>query len=151
MDRTAPSSSPVDAVTIQDLRVRSIREPTHPPPAMEGVAAMSFRIHFHDDIRRSNRLHEECERICEGLRTEFPEAGKFEISLHRTGDEYETNIHVTGKDLSMAASAHRRTLKESTAEAFSRLQRQLRKRHDKQISTRRREAHRTAYASGDGG
>ncbi len=102
---------------------------------------MNFRIHFHgvshdDDIKQS------CQRLAESLKDEFPETSKFEVSLSHTGEEHETHMHVTGKELEIAATASGRELRDSIAEAFERVRRQLRKRHDKQIYTRRRDGQR---------
>ncbi len=103
---------------------------------------MNFRLHFHgvshdDDIKQS------CQRLADSLKEEFPAASKLEISLNHTGEAHETHMHVTGKEFEIASSASGRELRDSIAEAFERVRRQLRKRHDKQIYTRRREPHRS--------
>jgi len=103
---------------------------------------MNFRIHFHD-VPHSDEIKQECERLVDSLQQEFPETSKFEVSLNHTGEEHETHMHVTGKDLEVAAKANGRELRDSIAEAFERLRRQLRKHHDKQIFARRRGAQRS--------
>lgn len=100
---------------------------------------MSFRIHFHD-LRSSESIRQECERLANNLRESFPETSKFEVRLSLNGELHETHIHVTGKDLEVASSAKHRELRDSVTDAFQRIQKQLRKRHDKQIFTRRRDA-----------
>ncbi len=101
---------------------------------------MNFRIHFHG-VPHSDDIRQGCERLADSLKEEFPEASKFEVSLNHTGEEHETHMHVTGKDLEIASSANERELRDSIAEAFERVRRQLRKHRDK-IYERRRGAHR---------
>ena len=105
---------------------------------------MSFRIHF-QDLRSSEAIREECQRLSNDLRESFPEASKFEVRLSINGELHETHVHVTGKDLAVASSAADRELRDSVTEAFQRVQKQLRKRHDKQIFTRRRGAARDSW------
>ncbi|MFQ5514268.1 MAG: HPF/RaiA family ribosome-associated protein [Myxococcota bacterium] len=100
---------------------------------------MTNRIHFHD-LPHSRRVKEEFERLATSLRDEFPEIQKLEVSLNHSHEDKETHVHVTGKDLELAARAACRELHDSLVEAFDRLRRQLRKRHDKVIYARRREA-----------
>jgi ribosome-associated translation inhibitor RaiA len=101
---------------------------------------VSVRVHF-QDVPHSERIRRECEDSINGMREEFPETSKFEITLRQTGDTHETHVHVTGKDLEIAASAQALTLPESVAEALEKTRRQLRKHHDKLIFGRRRNAH----------
>lgn len=100
---------------------------------------MSFRIHF-QDLPPSAALRDECERWVSELESEFPETSKFEVTLTHAGAEHETHVHITGRDLELASSAKGRGQREAIEEAFERLRRQLRKRRDKQILGRRREA-----------
>jgi ribosome-associated translation inhibitor RaiA len=100
---------------------------------------MTNRIHFHD-LPHSQQIKDEFEKLATGVREEFPEIKKLEVSLNRSNDDLETHVHVTGKDLDLASSAKSRELRESLSEAFERLRKQLRKRHDKVIYSRRRVA-----------
>jgi ribosome-associated translation inhibitor RaiA len=100
---------------------------------------MSNRIRFHD-IPPSDHIKEEFEKLATNLREEFPGIMKLEASLKRVNDDLETQLRVTGKDLELASNASSRELRESLSEAFEHLRRQLRKRHDKVIFSRRREA-----------
>jgi ribosome-associated translation inhibitor RaiA len=75
-----------------------------------------------------------------GLRDEFPETSKFEVTLRHNGDTHETHVHVTGKDLEVASSGHALTLEASVTEALEKTRRQLRKHRDKLIFGRRRDA-----------
>jgi ribosome-associated translation inhibitor RaiA len=105
---------------------------------------MSFQIRFQGDVPHSRWLTAECEASCDQLRAEFPEILSFEVSLSRTGEQFEVHVHVTGRQISLAAKAQRRSLGEALHAAFARTERQLRKRHDKQIFARRRETQRYA-------
>jgi ribosome-associated translation inhibitor RaiA len=105
---------------------------------------MTFRMSFQGDVPHSRRVEAWCRELAQGLQVDFPEAHKFEVCVSRSGTEHEAHVHVVGKDLKVAASAHRRALHEAVGEALTRAERQLRKRHDKQIFVRRREAQRTA-------
>jgi ribosome-associated translation inhibitor RaiA len=106
---------------------------------------MSFQIRFQGDVPHSRRIAAECERTCDQLRAEFPEALTFEVSLGRTGEGFDAHVHVTGRQVSVAASARVRTLAEALHAAFARTERQLRKHHDKRIFARRREVQRPAW------
>lgn len=106
---------------------------------------MSIRIHFHDDIRHSQKIQLEFNALVERLREEFPEAKKFEISFNRSGDLYDTHVHITGKELSVAARAKSRVMHDALVDGLDRAHRQLRKHHDKQIFGHRREAMRNSH------
>ncbi len=105
---------------------------------------MSFRMHHHGDVPHSRRLHEECERQADTLQSTFPEVKKTEVSIVRTSDGYEAQVHVSGKDVNAAAHATRPSMRGAATTAFSKVTRQLRKHHDKLIFARRREAQRAA-------
>ncbi|MCE2391649.1 MAG: HPF/RaiA family ribosome-associated protein [Proteobacteria bacterium] len=105
---------------------------------------MSFQIHFHDGLPHSKRLQADCELRSRELQGEFPETHKFVISCSRSGERYEVHIHVTGKEGEVASSATHWVQQEAVQQAFSKAQRQLRKRHDKLIHSRRRGAQRHA-------
>jgi ribosome-associated translation inhibitor RaiA len=98
---------------------------------------MSFRIQFHD-VPHSDAIRQECEDLASALLEEFPETSKCEVTVSHAGDEKELHLHVTGKDVDLAARAQARELRETVTEAFDRVRRQLRKHHDKQIFSRRR-------------
>src|SRR5262245_59265923 len=98
---------------------------------------MSLRVQFHD-VEHSPDLHQECERLAADLKLEFPETLRFEVMLRNDADHYETHLHVTGKEIDMAAQASSHDLRETLGEAFERARKQLRKHHDKQIFAPRR-------------
>jgi len=107
---------------------------------------MSFRIRFQGDVPHSRHLTTECEASCDHLRAEFPEALSFEVALSRTGEQFEVHVHVTGRHVSLAARAQDRSLPDTLRGAFARIERQLRKHHDRLIFARRRDTFRHASA-----
>ena len=100
---------------------------------------MSLQIHFHD-LPHSETIREECEHFVEGLIEEFPDTAKFEVTLSHSKGDHEAHVHVTGRDIDVAGAGSKRDLGEAIVEGFERVRRQLRKHHDKQISSRRRAA-----------
>lgn len=102
---------------------------------------MSIRVLF-QDVPRSERIQRDCEALASDLRGEFPETRKIEVTLTHAGDLHETRVRVTGKDLDLAASSKGDRQSESVSDAFERARRRLRKHHDKQIFSRRRDASR---------
>lgn len=107
---------------------------------------MSFRVHF-QDVPPSERIRAECEELASHLGSEFPETDKFEVTIRRSGENFATHLHVTGKQVSVNSSAESRGMRETLQEAFERAHRQLRKHHDKVIFTRRREAQKSGRRS----
>jgi ribosomal subunit interface protein len=99
---------------------------------------MTFRIQFHD-APAPESIRSECEQTAEGLRSEFPEISKVEIHLSQHNVDHEAHVHVTGKNVDLAASATHREMREAVVEALDRARVQLRKHHDKLIFQKRRE------------
>lgn len=102
---------------------------------------MPFRVNFRD-TPHSEVIQGECEALAQGLRGEFPETSRVEVTLGHERDEYEAHVHVTGKDIDLAARAKsRESLVVAAREAFHRAHAQLRKHHDKTIFKSRRDGH----------
>lgn len=101
---------------------------------------MSFRMNFRD-TPRSEVIHGECEALAQGVRDEFPQTSRIEVTVGHDRDEYEAHVHVTGKDIDLAASARsRESLVIAARDAFHKAHSQLRKHHDKAIFKQRRDA-----------
>jgi ribosome-associated translation inhibitor RaiA len=96
-------------------------------------------MHF-QDLPHSDFLHAKCRVQASQLQSEFPEVLRVEVTHTHSGDARSTHVHATGRNLDVASAATSRSARESVQEAFGRLQRQLRKHHDKVIYNRRREA-----------
>ena len=104
---------------------------------------MPFRMNFRD-TPHSEVIQSECEGLAQGLRDEFPETTRVEVTVGHERDEFEAHVHVTGKDIDLAARAKtRESLVVAAREAFHRLHAQLRKHHDKAIFKSRRDGHKT--------
>ncbi len=102
---------------------------------------MPFKMNFRD-TPHSEVIQSECEALAQGVRDEFPETSRIEVTLGHDRDEYEAHVHVTGKDIDLAASAKsRESLVVAARDAFHKVHAQLRKHHDKLIFKGRREGH----------
>ena len=94
------------------------------------------------DLPADERVRETIEKRCTQLAQEFPEVSRFEISLAADGSGYTVHGHVTGKGRDVGAQAEATELLPAADRLLEKLARQLRKFHDKQIFTQRREAQR---------
>ena len=96
------------------------------------------------DIEHDDRTREVIQRRCEALSEEFHEVMRFEITLLQDGVDFSGHGHVTGKGEDVGAQASAKELLPAAEELLDKLERQLRKHHDKRIFTHRREAQRDA-------
>ncbi len=81
------------------------------------------------------------DRRCNHLMDEFPEADSFEISFQVEGQEIECHAHVDGKRTRLAAhSTGAQNAKQAAESALDKLEREMRKDHDKRIFGSRRKA-----------
>ena len=76
------------------------------------------------------------------LAEEFHEVTRFEITLLQDGAGYAAHGHVTGKGEDVGAQATAKELLPAAEALLDKLERQLRKHHDKRIFALRREAQR---------
>ncbi len=97
---------------------------------------MSFQIRFHD-APHSEQIKTECEDLATEIRKEFQETSSVQVSLNRSGEDFEAHVHVTGKDIDIAAGAQNRAMREAAIEALNRARKQLRKHRDKLIGRHR--------------
>ena len=98
-------------------------------------------VHFRD-VERDDGLHEILERRCEHLGAEFHETRRYEISITLDNNEISVHAKVTGKNTSIASHARAPEARQAGEAALDRLERELRKDHDKRIFTPRRAAKR---------
>jgi len=96
------------------------------------------------DIENDDRTREAIEKRCEALFAEFQEVTRFEITLLQDGVGFAGHGHVTGKGEDVGAQATAKELLPAAEGLLDKLERQLRKHHDKRIYTQRREAQRDA-------
>jgi ribosomal subunit interface protein len=94
------------------------------------------------DLPIDERVRDTIEKRCTQLAQDFPEVSRFEINLAEDGSGYAVHGHVTGKGRDLGAQAEASELAPAADLLLEKLARQLRKFHDKQIFTQRREAQR---------
>ena len=88
-------------------------------------------------------LREHVEKRLAALADEFPEVTRFEITLSEDGAGFSAHGHVTGKSTEVAPhSAAASEARPALDSLLDRIERQLRRVHDKRIFAQRREAQR---------
>lgn len=98
-------------------------------------------IHF-KDVPNSEKVREAMETRCAHLASEFEEVTRFEISFSPHGTDVEAHGHATGKHTNVATQAAGKNLRAAADQVLERIEKQLRKIHDKRIFAQRREAQR---------
>lgn len=98
-------------------------------------------IHFRD-CEQDEKVRNAIEKHTMRLAQEFHEISQFEISLSPNGSGFVAHIHVTGKGTDAATQANATELGPAADLIFTKVERQLRKIHDKRIFSQRREAQR---------
>jgi ribosome-associated translation inhibitor RaiA len=98
-------------------------------------------IHF-KDVPSSEKVREAMELRCANLASEFGEVTRFELSFGPHGAEVEAHGHATGKNTDVATQATGKNLRAAGDQVLEKIERQLRKIHDKRIFSQRREAQR---------
>jgi ribosomal subunit interface protein len=98
-------------------------------------------VHFRE-IPNSERVRQSIEARCEHLAAEFDEVARFEITFTPLGTEIAANGHATGKNTNVATQASGKNLRAAADQVVEKIERQLRKIHDKRIFAQRREAQR---------
>jgi len=99
-------------------------------------------IHFRD-CEQDEQVRETIERHSARLAQEFQEINHVEISLSSDGVGFTAHGHVTGKGTNVATHSSASELRPAADLVFDKVERQLRKLHDKRIFAQRREAQRT--------
>ncbi len=98
-------------------------------------------IHF-KDLSTDEALRESLEARCLQLAEEFLEIDRIEISLSGDGAGFAANGHATGRHTDIATHAGASEMGPAADRVLDRIQRQLRRSHDKRIFAQRREAQR---------
>lgn len=98
-------------------------------------------IHF-KDCEQDEKIRNSIEKHCARLAKEFGEISQFEISLEPSGSGFVAHVHVTGKGTDASTQANASELGPAADLTFHKVERQLRKIHDKRIFSQRREAQR---------
>ena len=101
----------------------------------------SVVLHFRDlDIDETVRdlVH----RRCDHLADEFHEVSRFELTISENGAGFIVHGHATGKHTDVATHAEAEAARAASDQVLDKIERQLRRVHDKRIFARRREAQR---------
>jgi ribosomal subunit interface protein len=98
-------------------------------------------IHF-KDCEQDEKIRDSIEKHSARLAKEFHEINQFEVSLEPSGPGFIAHVHVTGKGTDASTQANASELGPAADLIFHKVERQLRKIHDKRIFGQRREAQR---------
>jgi ribosome-associated translation inhibitor RaiA len=94
------------------------------------------------DLSSDELVREAIEKRRRQLAEEFPEIVRIEITLTADGVGFKAHGHVTGRNIDVATHAAASELQPAAEKLFGKVERQLRRVHDKRIFTQRREAQR---------
>jgi ribosome-associated translation inhibitor RaiA len=97
-------------------------------------------IHW-KSIPNEDEVHEHLIERCQHISSEFPEARHFELSLEPNGVGIQCSGHVNGKSTRVAAhQTGSETARHAGDKVLEKLERELRREHDKRIFSPRRKA-----------
>ena len=96
----------------------------------------------HRDVYIGERLLESIERRCTELAEEFVETSRFEISFVPNGAGVRGQAHATGRHTDVSTHAEADKPGVVADRVLAKIERQLRRVHDKRIFARRRSAQR---------
>jgi ribosomal subunit interface protein len=96
-------------------------------------------VHF-KDVEIDEIVREAVQRRCDHLADEFHEATRFELTIEQNGMGFAVHGHATGKHTDVATHAKADTARTASDQVLEKIERQLRKLHDKRIFAQRREA-----------
>jgi ribosome-associated translation inhibitor RaiA len=92
------------------------------------------------DIPVNDSVREALESGCQRLAGEFPETTRFELTLAPDGGGHTAHAHVTGRSTEVATHARGVEIGEAADRLLDKLERQLRRVHDKHVFAPRRDA-----------
>ena len=101
----------------------------------------SVVLHFRD-LEIDDVVREAVERRCDHLADEFHEVNRFELTISENGTGFIAHGHATGKNTDVATHAEAEAARTASDQVLDKIERQLRRVHDKRIFGRRREAQR---------
>ncbi len=100
----------------------------------------SVVVHFRD-VEIDETVREGVQRRCDHLADEFHEVSRFELTIAENGAGVTVHGHATGKNTDVVTHADG-DVRVASDQVLDKIERQLRKVHDKRIFARRREAQR---------
>jgi ribosomal subunit interface protein len=92
------------------------------------------------DVQNEPSLREHLEERCQRIADEFPETRHLELALELDATDVKAHGHVTGRGTDLAAHASAPDARQAGDRALEKLERELRRLHDKKIFAHRREA-----------
>ena len=95
------------------------------------------------DLSHDDQLRESIQKRCDHLTSEFREITRVEITLTEDGSGYVVHGHVTGKDTNVGTQASASKPGPAADLLLDKVERQLRRVHDKRIFSQRRDAQKT--------
>jgi ribosomal subunit interface protein len=98
-------------------------------------------IHF-KEVKHDDPLKDAIETQCQQLANHFHEITRIEVSLEQSAAGFTAHGHVTGKGIDVATQSEANQLSPAVDLVMDKLDRQLRKIHDKRIFSQRRDAQR---------
>jgi ribosomal subunit interface protein len=110
----------------------------------------SVIVHFRD-CDQDDKIRESIDRHCERLAQEFHEVTRIEVSIEPNGAGFAAHGHVTGKGTDVAMQAEASEAGPAADRVFDKVERQLRKVHDKRIFAQRRGAQKAPAKREQGG
>ena len=94
------------------------------------------------DLSKDESVREAVEKRCRHLAAEFGEIVRIEVTLAADGVGFTAHGHVTGKQIDVATHAAANQMLPAAERLLVKVERQLRRVHDKRIFAKRREAQR---------
>ena len=101
----------------------------------------SVVLHFRD-VEVDETIKESVHRRCDHLADEFHEVNRFELTISENGAGFSVHGHATGKNTDVATHAESVAPRAASDQVLDKIERQLRRVHEKRIFSRRREARR---------
>ena len=98
-------------------------------------------VHF-KEVSGSQQVRTAIEERCENFASEFREVSRFEVTFTPLGSEVSAHGHATGKNTNVVTHASGSNLRAAADQVLEKIERQLRRIHDKRIFSQRREAQR---------
>jgi ribosome-associated translation inhibitor RaiA len=94
------------------------------------------------DLPTNDGVRDNVEKRCRVLAEEFPETTHFVVTLTPDGTGHTAHARVTGRQVDVATHAKAIELAQAADRLLDKIERKLRRVHDKRIFARRREAQR---------
>ena len=97
----------------------------------------SVVLHFRD-VEVDEAVREFVHRRCDHLADEFHEVNRFELTISENGAGFSVHGHATGKNTDVATHADAEIVRAASDQVLDKIERQLRRVHEKRIFGLRR-------------